>query len=77
MLSLEIMFKVPSGADRLGVVGSSERNLKIIREALGVRVAARDRQISLSGEQDAVFVARRVLEELSDAAVREEPLSRQ
>ncbi len=71
------MFKVPSGADRLGVVGSSERNLKIIREALGVRVAARDRQISLSGEQDAVFVARRVLEELSDAAVREEPLSRQ
>lgn len=77
MVEVEATVRFPAGADRLTVVGSSERNLKMIREALGVRVTARDRQVHLSGDRDAVHAARKVLERLGSAAEREEALTRQ
>ena len=44
----------------------------MLREALGVRVAARDRVVQISGDRDAVDAARRVLERLGTAAERRE-----
>ncbi len=58
------------------MLGASERNLKMLREALGVNISARDRTVKVSGEAPAVAAARRVLDHLSDAAERGRVLSR-
>ena len=57
--------RMPAGPDRVRVLGSGERNLKMIREALGVNITARDELVQLRGERDAVVIARNVLERLT------------
>ena len=75
---MEIIVKVPSGSDRVRVLGPAERTLKLLREALGVNVAARDGRVHVTGDRAPVLVARNVLEYLSGAAMRgEEMPSRQ
>ncbi|MFO0832187.1 MAG: PhoH family protein [Phycisphaerales bacterium] len=74
---MEVTVKVPSGADRTAVVGAADRNLKLIREALGVRIAARDGRVSLSGAAAGVHAARRVIDALVDAAEANSPLKRE
>src|SRR5262245_4192439 len=59
------------------MLGLGDRNLKIIRETLGVKVAAREGNVQISGESDAVAAAREVLGKLGDAAEQEVHLSRQ
>ncbi|MBC7835748.1 MAG: PhoH family protein [Phycisphaerales bacterium] len=59
------------------MLGLGDRNLKIIREALGVKVSAREGVVRVSGEQEPVSAARGVLERLGVAAERNEPLSSQ
>lgn len=74
---MEVTIRVPWGPDRVGVLGSAERNLKMIREALGVNITARDGNVHLRGERAAVAVARGVLERLGAAAGRDESMSRE
>jgi phosphate starvation-inducible PhoH-like protein len=74
---LELTIKVPTGSSRVGIVGERDRNLKIIRDALNVRLMSRDGKIVIAGEEHEVSAARRVFQALSDAAHREEPLNRQ
>lgn len=62
---LDITVKVPSGAAGLAVIGSGERHLKMIRDALGVKIAARDGLVRISGEPAAVSAAKGVLDELA------------
>jgi phosphate starvation-inducible PhoH-like protein len=64
---LEATIRVPSGPVRLAVLGSGERNLKILREALGVAVSARAGTVTIRGERDEVFIARKVIERLAHA----------
>ncbi len=59
------------------MTGAAERNLKIIRESLGVNIAARDGSLRISGESHAVGRAAHVLEQLSVAAKRNRPYNRQ
>lgn len=73
---MEITVHVPDGHESVGMIGSAERNLKLIREALGVRISAREGVVRLSGEQPEVTVARNVLERLRRDS-RTGPLSRQ
>ena len=73
---MNVTIRVPRGADRVTVLGAADRNLKMIREALGVNIAARDDVVHLSGEDDSVRAARAVLERLGDAAERHLALSR-
>jgi phosphate starvation-inducible protein PhoH and related proteins len=68
-------FTVP-GADRVGVLGDGERNLKMLREALGVDVAAREGVVHLRGRRAAVAVAQRVLQRLGAAARQNKPMNR-
>lgn len=63
---MDVTIRVPPGADRVTFLGSGDRNLKMIREALGVNVAARDSEIRLSGEPLAVAAARLALERIGD-----------
>ena len=62
--------QVPLGAERLRVAEAAERNLKMIREALGVNITARDGLVHLRGERGAVAVARTVLEHDSEGTLR-------
>ena len=73
---MEVSIRVPSGSERVSVLGSAERNLKMIREGLGVGVIAREGRVHLSGSKQAVTAARRVLERLTEAA-SSGPLDRQ
>lgn len=71
--------QVPVGVSRVAVVGAAERNLKMIRESLGVHITARNGTISVKGERRGVSVARSVLERLAarpeaEAASRDEVL---
>lgn len=63
---MDVTIRVPPGADRVTFLGSGDRNLKMIREALGVNVAARDGEVRLSGEPLAVAAARLALERIGD-----------
>jgi len=74
---VEFTIKVPQGAERVTMLGAGDRNLKIIREALGVSVLAREGTVHVSGERDAVGAARAVLDRLQGAAARSEHLTRQ
>jgi phosphate starvation-inducible PhoH-like protein len=76
-LGVEFSIKVPQGAERVTMLGAGDRNLKIIREALGVSVLAREGTVHVTGERDSVAAARGVLERLAGAATRSESLSRQ
>lgn len=73
---MNVTIRVPRGVDRVAVLGAADRNLKMIREALGVNIASRDDVVHLSGEDDSVRVARAVLERLGDAGERRVTLSR-
>ncbi|MEL6329135.1 MAG: PhoH family protein [Planctomycetota bacterium] len=74
---MEVTVRVPTGPEQIAVVGSAERNLKLIREAIGVHVASRDGAIRVSGPSGRVAVARRILDELAQAAKDGRPLSPQ
>lgn len=74
---MELTINIPSDASRFGVTGPAERNLKIIREALGVTINARSEALKLTGKSDAVGKAAHVIERLSEAARHDNPMSRQ
>lgn len=59
------------------MLGLGDRNLKIIREALGVNVLAREGTVQVTGERDSILAARGVLERLRSASTRNEALTRQ
>jgi phosphate starvation-inducible protein PhoH and related proteins len=74
---MDVLVRVPPGDVRAVVLGSGDRNLKMIREALGVHVTSRNGNIKLSGSREAVAAARDVIHRLQEAAQREEAPSRQ
>jgi len=65
---MEKTFSLPAGDARLATTGPAERNLKLIREALGVAVSARDDTLRIVGEPRAVGQAAEVVERLQEAA---------
>jgi phosphate starvation-inducible PhoH-like protein len=63
--------------ERVGLFGPAERNLKMIRETLGVNIAAREDVVRVRGEAGAVDAAHRVLTRLFEAGAHRRNLSRQ
>ncbi|MEM6552431.1 MAG: PhoH family protein [Planctomycetota bacterium] len=74
---MELTLPLPEGAQRVDVTGPAERNLKIIREALSVRLAARDATLRLLGDPEPVRQAAAVLKRLTEAARHRKPLTRE
>lgn len=74
---MELTIALPQGAQRFAMTGSGEINLKLIREALNVRITSREETLKLSGESDAVGRAAHVLNQLADAAKRNKTMTRQ
>lgn len=76
-MPLDITIRIPPGPAGLAVVGSGERHLKMIRETLGVGVAARDGWVRLQGDPAPVSAAKAVMDKLSKAAAERGVPSRQ
>lgn len=68
--------RVPVGSERVGMLGDGERNLKLLREALGVEVSSRDGVVHVRGGRGPVTVAQRVLQRLGAAAKQQRPMNR-
>ncbi len=73
---MELTINLPPQADRTAVLGAADRNLKLIREALGVSVHARGDTVRLAGEGAAVNRAAEMIGQLTEAAEGDRPLSR-
>lgn len=71
---MEVTINLPHGEERLALTGAAERNLKVIRDRLGVNLRARNGSLRISGENQAVGVATRVLEQLSKSARQRRPV---
>jgi len=67
---------LPQGEERVALTGVGERNLKIIRESLGVKIAARNDALKISGESDRVGQAAHAVEQLGAAARKRKPMDR-
>lgn len=67
---------IPDDHTQLGMVGRDQRNLKMIRESLGVSVTARSGVIHLSGAEPELSIARRALEQAAHHARSGHALSR-
>ena len=74
---MEATIQIAPGEDRVGTLGAGERNLKMIREALGVGVTSRAGSVQLRGDRQAVSVARSVLHRLSQMAQDDRAAGRQ
>jgi len=61
---MERTIQLESDVQRRLVFGPRDRHLRMIREAFGVRLTARDDRVRLAGKSDAVEGARTVLDEL-------------
>lgn len=74
---MDTTIQVPKSVDRLPVYGIGERNLKMIREALGVNLTAREATVRIRGDGQAVDAARLVFDALIRASERGVTLNRQ
>ncbi len=74
---MDVTIRVPQGHEQQGVLGPTQRNLKMLRETLGVEISSREGVIRLSGDRPSVVVARSVLERLQDMSSRDLTPSRQ
>lgn len=61
---VELAVPIDDTTRRQALFGNTDRNLRMIRAAFDVRLTARDGTIYVSGEEDAVHRAARVLDEL-------------
>lgn len=74
---MDVTVRIPVLGDWVGAAGPADRNLKLIREALGVSIAARDGVVQLTGSESGVSAASAVIEKLDEQAGRHRLLDRQ
>ncbi|QQE13834.1 PhoH family protein [Planctomycetota bacterium] len=75
--NLELNITLADPTHNVAVLGVSDRNLKIIREALGINITARDNTIRMSGDSEPVGQAAHVFDKLIESAKKNKPLSRE
>ena len=79
---MDLVITLPDPELRLALFGPQDRHLRHIRDALGIKIIARDADLKLSGEPEAVTKAAVLIEQLQQAArehghVRDEDIDRQ
>jgi phosphate starvation-inducible PhoH-like protein len=74
---LELTITLDDSEKRATLFGSGDKNLRLIRGALGVQITARDATVKLSGNPQAVGQAASVLEELQRLLRHSEELTDQ
>lgn len=73
---MQLTINVPPEADRVVLFGPAEGHLKLIREALGVTIVARDGAIRVTGDGPAVNRAAELIALLTEAAKRGRSIGR-
>ena len=73
---MQLTIDLPGKLEPMTITGPGERNLKILRETLGVTLTSRSGKLKLSGETGSVGLAAGVLEKLRLAAEGGKPMSR-
>jgi len=63
---LDLVIRLEDPANRIGLFGSADRHLRLIRDVLGVRISARDSSVKLSGETSQVGKAAAVIDRLQN-----------
>jgi len=76
LFTLQLTINLPDEADRVVVFGPAESHLKLIREALGVTIVARDGAVRVTGDGPAVNRAAELIGTLTEAATRGRTVSR-
>jgi phosphate starvation-inducible protein PhoH and related proteins len=66
-----------TGAERIAILGPAERNLKMLRENLGVHIVAREARVTVTGPRPAVVAAKSILDALVESARGRQPMNRQ
>jgi phosphate starvation-inducible PhoH-like protein len=61
---LDLVITLEDPTNRIGLFGSADRHLRIIRESLGVQISARDASLKLSGQTRQVGKAAAVIDRL-------------
>ncbi len=79
---MDLVITLPDPELRLALFGPQDRHLRHIRDALGIKIIARDADLKLSGEPEAVTKAAVLIEQLQQTArehghVRDEDIDRQ
>lgn len=74
---MDVTVRIPVLGDWVGAAGPADRNLKLIREALGVSIAARDGVVQLTGTESGVAAATAVIEKLGEQSEHHRLLDRQ
>ncbi len=73
----ERVILIPAEVDRTAVLGPADRNLKVIRETLGVALSPRDGQVLIRGDHDEVTRASAVMDMLIGASRARRAVSRE
>jgi phosphate starvation-inducible PhoH-like protein len=68
--------RIPDRTSPVAVTGPAEKHLKLVREALGVGITARDGSLKLRGKEPAVRRATGVVQAMIDAARDGQPMDR-
>ena len=63
--------------EAIAIFGSFDENIRMIEEALGVRVTNRDSELKVAGEGEAVMLAVKAIKGLMDVSARGEAISEQ
>ncbi len=72
---MELTIDIPQTEQRLALFGAADRNLRLIRDLLGVQVSARDSRIKLVGPRQAVSRAVEVIQRLQETLQRKPHLA--
>ena len=67
---MEITVRIPVAGDWVRFAGPADSNLKLVREAVGVTIAARDGVVQLAGQEEPVCIAKAVIDRMIELASR-------
>jgi len=73
---LEITVKIDSPKKQLELFGPADTNLRLLRDNLSVRIAARDRKLVVSGEPENVNKAAQIIQKMQSRLAKHGSLSR-
>lgn len=67
---MEITVRIPVTGDWVRFAGAAEANLKLVRESLGVSIAARDGVVQVQGQEEPVCIAKAVLDRMAELSAK-------
>lgn len=67
---MEITVRIPVAGDWVRFAGPADSNLKLVREAVGVTIAARDGVVQLAGQEEPVCIAKAVIDRMVELSAR-------